>query len=74
MTTPSHSKESYSTSSVDTAETMVGFAGDKSAVLPTTTDESAGEECLIEKTPQSNKLGAYKPGVHQSYICRLAST
>ena len=40
---------------------MVGFAGDKGAVLPTTTDESAGEESLIEKTPQSNKQGQCFP-------------
>ena len=35
------------------------LAGDKSAGLPTTTDESAGEECLIEKTNKQGQCFAF---------------
>ena len=59
MTTPSQqAKEAYSTASRNSSSEMIGeFSADKSTILPTTTDESAGEEYPIERMPRSNKQG-----------------
>ena len=53
-------EESYSTGAVDTTDVTGELpAADKSVALPTTTDESAGEEYLNERSSQSNRQSKY---------------
>lgn len=50
-------KESYFTTDTDTTDMVRELVADKNAALPTTTDESAGEEYPLEKTPQPSNQG-----------------